>query len=549
MHCSDPESAYCVSGCSTIPSFTIEELRRAIDATKLGRVSDKQGISAEMFKAHCPQMQQLMLDAFNHVIQPNQQPPESWLEARISVIFKKGDASLPENYRPIAILALLYKLFSRMLCDRVRAQLESQQSGDQAAYRKGFSTQDHLLTLTLLLEASSEWNSEVWLGLIDFEKAFDTIEHEPLWKALAQQGVGPHYIDILKKLYRNQSATIVAGGESRRFSITRGVRQGDPISSLLFVAVMETIFRDLKQRWYNLNTKRAGAYYGVVIDIPAEPLTNLRFADDIVLAASSRRDISKMIADLEKHAANYGLKIHMGKTVILTNCHAKRPRTIRCGTADVNVLPRGGAVKYLGRMLSIEQPNQIEVANRTSAGWATFMRLKAVLCNQKLSLKDRFRLFESCVSPCVLYACGTWTLTTCSAARIRSTQRQMLRWMVGIGRQTEEPWVDYIRRSTHTSEDLARKNGIKDWLEVQSIRKWKLAGDTARQTDGRWSTRLLNWRPHFRCIPHRTVGRPCSRWGDSIAEVAGGSWTESAQDKGLWMALEFWHNRRAQGNL
>ena len=79
------------------------------------------------------------------------------------------------------ITPILYKLFSRMFCERIQTTLMSQQSSDQAAYRAGYSTEDHLLTVTLMTELCSEWRSELWLGLIDFEKAFDTVEHDVLW--------------------------------------------------------------------------------------------------------------------------------------------------------------------------------------------------------------------------------------------------------------------------------------------------------------------------------------------------------------------------------
>ena len=131
------------------------------------------------------------------------------------------------NYRPIAILSLLYKLFSRMLRARLEGAIVGQQSVDQAAYRKGFSTDDHLLTLGLLLERSAEWNSELWLGLVDFEKAFDTVEHSALWKALAELGVSPAYVSMLQTIYSSQSATVAVGSESRVFPVGKGVKQGD----------------------------------------------------------------------------------------------------------------------------------------------------------------------------------------------------------------------------------------------------------------------------------------------------------------------------------
>ena len=99
------------------------------------------------------------------------------------------------------------------------------QSSDQAAYRSGFSTEDHLVTLALLVEACDEWRQELWLALVVFEKAFDAVEHAALWKVLRDVGIEEGYIVLLRKLYREQTATVIAGEESRQFSLGRGVKQ------------------------------------------------------------------------------------------------------------------------------------------------------------------------------------------------------------------------------------------------------------------------------------------------------------------------------------
>ena len=71
----------------------------------------------------------------------------------------------------------------------------------------------------------------------------------------------------------------------------------------MFIAVMEVIFRKLKTRWNSLNARRSGAYYGVVVDSLTDPLSNLRFADDVLLFASGPADVAKMICDLRTEAA------------------------------------------------------------------------------------------------------------------------------------------------------------------------------------------------------------------------------------------------------
>ena len=123
-------------------------------------------------------------------------------------------SKIPGNYRPIAILSILYKMFTRMLCIRVQRGLLREQSVDQGAYRPGFSTKDHLLCTTLLLEHCAEWNMDLWIYLIDFEKDSDTVEHEAPWKVLEDQGVHFAYVDLLKPLYKEQTASAMAGCHS-----------------------------------------------------------------------------------------------------------------------------------------------------------------------------------------------------------------------------------------------------------------------------------------------------------------------------------------------
>ena len=354
-----------------VPPFALSELRAALRRMKPGKAKDSSGIAAEMLKIDCPVLQTMVLDLFNEVLTSRAVPSE-WRASKLIVLFKKGDPKLPANYRPIAILPLLYKLFSRMLCARLEDTIIGQQSIDQAAYRKSFGADDHLLCLTLLLERCSEWNMEVWFGLVDFEKAFDTVEHAPLWAALKELGVTEAYVDMLKVLYSSQTATVAHGANSRSFSLERGVKQGDPMSPLLFIAVMEVIFRRLKSRWNKLNHRRSGQYYGIVVDNKTSPLTNLRFADDVLLFAASPSDAAKMISDLDQEASKFGLKLHLGKTVLLTNRVANRPSVVKSRGLSLKVVASDESERYLGRKLSTTEYHAAEFANRLASAWAAF---------------------------------------------------------------------------------------------------------------------------------------------------------------------------------
>ena len=112
----------------------------------------------------------------------------------------------------------------------------------------------------------------------------------------------------------------------------------------------------------------------------------------------------------------------------------------------------------------------------------------------------------------------------------------MLRWIVRTPRAHGEEWVNYIARATHTSEQLAASHGSPNWVILQRKRKWQFARKAAGRTDGRWTCRLLAWRPWFRCAPRRCVGHPAKRWGDDLAEFAGDGWSDAAANDDLWEA-------------
>jgi hypothetical protein len=259
------------------------------------------------------QLLELIAMLYTDILRGSLEPTEVWKETFVKVLYKKGDAKLPDNYRPISMLSILYKLFSRIICSRIKVTLEAAQSRDQAGFRAGYSCDDHLFTITALTDVMNEYDRPLWVCAVDFKKAFDSVEHAAIWKSLLGQGVNANYVSILAKMYERQRGRVVAQAESKPFDINRGTKQGDPMSPILFNAVLEEVIRPLKEVWIQ---KRWG------IKVDGDFLNNLRFADDILLIARSRRQIKTMLAELVKSAGRVGLEIHMGKPKILSNSKA-----------------------------------------------------------------------------------------------------------------------------------------------------------------------------------------------------------------------------------
>ena len=137
---------------------------------------------------------------------------------------------------------------------------------------------------------------------MDFRKAFDTVEHCAIWGALEELKVDKRYVDVLRTLYRGQHGQVVADKSSKKSSIERGTKQGDPISPALFDAVIEVVMRRLKTKW-------AKQGYGVRVLPSGEGkfLQNLRFADDLLLIGRSLTQVRQMLEDLAEGAGEVGL--------------------------------------------------------------------------------------------------------------------------------------------------------------------------------------------------------------------------------------------------
>ena len=369
---------------------------------------------------------------FNEIIKENNFTLDEWKKVRIKVIHKNGDVENVSNYRPICSLPALYKMFSTILYGGFFPMLDQKQAEDQAGFRKTYQTTDHLATYRLIEQECHEWGMKMWTATVDFTKAFDSISQKYILEALISCNVDHEYVSFMRKIYRDQKASVQTDEESNIFDIQRGSKQGDPMCSLLFNTVLQYSLKDETQRWQK--KKGMGMYLS---DHDRDCLTNLRFADDVMLFATSKEQIRSMMCEFKDATEKVGLRIHPDKTKILSNQSTINSDTkkFEIGEMSSEILTRNESVKYLDQRISFHQQETLEIKSRIKAAWATFHKYRQELTSKNYMLKHRLRLFDATVSPTVCYAAGTWIPNKEHERMIQSTQRKMPRVIIQTKRK------------------------------------------------------------------------------------------------------------------
>ena len=265
------------------------------------------------------------------------------------------------------------------------------------------------------------------------------------------------YVRLLQRLYSQQEGTVLTDKESDAFPIKRGTKQGDPLSSLLFNTVLQySLENDLKQ-WQE---KRKGIRLS---DITEDCLTNLRFADDVLLFSTSLEKLREMLCEFKTSTEAVGLGIHPDKTKILSNQDKIKAKEITVDNIKIEVLQKSDSAKYLGQKITFEDQETEEIKNRLKAAWAAFHKYRQELTSKDYRLCHRLRLFNVVVIPTMTYASGTWTLTQKHEKMIKTTQRKMLRLIVQTKRRYKQQKVTTIKKDEGTGqEDEKDKEGTTD---------------------------------------------------------------------------------------
>ncbi len=181
--------------------------------------------------------------------------PEAWMIGNIIPIYKNKGSNLDaKNYRPITLLSCLGKIFTSILNERLGSFANTLNiiHENQAGFRQGYSTVDHMFSLYALFELLSVKKKKLHCIFVDFEKAFDSVHRNSLLFKLLQNNVNGKVLRVIQNMYDDVKSRICHNNTySNIFNCEIGVRQGENLSPLLFSLYLN----DLQAFLENTNTK------------------------------------------------------------------------------------------------------------------------------------------------------------------------------------------------------------------------------------------------------------------------------------------------------
>lgn len=362
--------------------ISMDEIEIALKSMAKNKSPGSDGLTVEFYCKFYDVLKDILFRLFSEVEQKSILS-RSMRSGIISLIYKKkGDRKFLKNYRPISLLQVDYKILARVMANRLKNVLCRIVSSSQTCCIMGRNILDTIASVRDVIEMADVEDLECYILKIDQEKAFDRVSHEYLINVLKRYGFGDRFIHFIEIFYNNiQSSVKCNGFLTKYFKIQNGIRQGCPISALLYVLSAEPLQYAIRN-----NANITG------VNIPNSSNSSLIFqhADDTTLTLCDKNSINESLLVFENYGKASGSKVNMSKSEVMC-----------VGKGNLNVLEQKqlqlkyceGCIQVLGVYLGTNV-KQCELLN-----WKDkVLKIKVIInmwCQRRLTLAGRVHVISS----------------------------------------------------------------------------------------------------------------------------------------------------------
>ena len=279
-------------------SFTMEELETGITTLKAGKAAGLDNISTEQIKHFGRNTRLWLLNLYNSCME-RLKIPKIWRHTRVVALLKPGkDPSLAKSFRPISLLCDTYKLFERLILNRLAPIVDEHLIPEQAGFRPGKSTTSQILNLTQHIEDGFERGQITGSVFVDLSAAYDTVNHRRLLSKFLDMTKDLHLTELIQTMLQNRRFFVELGGKRSRWRKQQnGLPQGSVLAPMM----------------YNIYTN----------DQPIDNLTRrFIYADDLCITAQSTKFtevetvLTEALAGLTSYYEENQLRANSAKTQV-----------------------------------------------------------------------------------------------------------------------------------------------------------------------------------------------------------------------------------------
>ena len=494
-----------------IGEITREEIKSALGDMKSGKAPGIDSITADLLRVDTDTTIQVLHELFNKIWE-EESVPEDWLRGLIIKLPKKGDLTSCENWRGITLMSVVAKVLGRVLIKRIVAGTDAELRGEQAGFRKGRNTTEQIFVLRNIIEQVAEWNSSLYLCFVDYEKAFDSIHRETLWRIMRCYGIPTKIVRMVQVMYTNCRCAVVDGdGRTDWFEVKSGVKQGCNMSGFLFLLVIDWVMRR------SVEGARTGIRWKMTT-----MLEDLDFADDLALISSTFGQIQRKIDCLNRSGKGTGLKISTKKTKVM-RINVNNNNAVLIDGQEVEDVD---SFDYLGARITKHGGAEDDIKNRLGKATGAFNKLAKIWRSGELSKNTKIRIFKSNVIAVLLYGCETWRMTKRDVAKLDTFLHKCLRRLLKIY------WPMKV-----SNEEVRRRARTCTISEQIRRRRWRWIGHVLRMNNQQNPRIALTWAPEGK----RTRGRPKVTWRRTVEgerqKMGFTTWSEAAtaaRDRAGW---------------
>ena len=218
------------------------------------------------------------------------------LKCRTILIHKKGDKSNVDNWRPITIGNILLRLYAKCWDSRLRENITL--NARQKAFTPVDGCFENVKILQKVMKKSKKKKSELNIVSLDLAKAFDTVQHDSIRNALFSHGIPENVQQVIYSMYKDATTVVtVPEGTTRGIHLKNGVKQGCPISPLIFNLILDDLIKKLDSS-------------GMGIRIEDAIISCMCFADDLILMSDNNEDMNLLLKITEAFFDEKHLKVN-----------------------------------------------------------------------------------------------------------------------------------------------------------------------------------------------------------------------------------------------